>query len=160
MPLSAEDLAESVHRICAGLDRMMCNKKFRGDLALIKCFKEANKLREAIQGVLPLGVRTTQPGQKAKARGTVEELVWYAKQLSLPASDGSWFFDKMLQFGWKVNGQDVRDWKAVMRNWQRIGCMASQKIAAARANGQAPQESLAMKQTRRLFREIDNLNLP
>ncbi len=82
-------------------------------------------LQKAITVELP-GMESTQ---KSKARATLDELRAYCVELGLPADDGDGFYDKMLQTGWKVNKQAVRDVFATIRNWKRIGCMPSQIVA-------------------------------
>lgn len=48
----------------------------------------------------------------------MDECVSYAVERGMPATDGSWFFDRGLSSGWKNGGQPIKDWKATFRTWQ------------------------------------------
>jgi len=78
-----------------------------------------------------------KPDPKKKARGTIAELEAFAKEIGLPASDGTATYLGLEEKGWK----DVKDWKARMRRWKLCGYHPSQK-APAKTNGHrhAPHE--------------------
>jgi hypothetical protein len=77
-------------------------------------------------------VRLKNTYSLTRARGTVEEISAFCVSVGLPASDGEWFFDHCEGNGW-INGKSpIRDWRATIRSWKAIHCMASQK---ARING-------------------------
>jgi len=78
-------------------------------------------------------------GKEQKGRGTRDELRSYAVEISLPDSDGDFFFDHMEEGGWTRSGQPIKDWRAAMRKWKAAGWLPSQKASqtkhAAYANG-------------------------
>lgn len=83
---------------------------------------------------LPLAAKVN-PAKKA--RGTQEEILTYAAELSLTANDATWFFEKMMENDWKVGKQPVKCWKGRMRTWKAGDFFPSQKQQQPR-NG-APQ---------------------
>jgi hypothetical protein len=72
-------------------------------------------------------------GKPRKDRGTAEEVTEYFAALSLPVSDGEWFFAKCEGSEWSNNGQSIKDWKATVRSWKAAGYLPSQKVNTARA---------------------------
>ncbi|MDZ4287380.1 MAG: hypothetical protein U0984_05450 [Prosthecobacter sp.] len=64
---------------------------------------------------------------KAKTRGTRDEVIAYAVELGLPASDGEWFWAKCEGSGWRNDGHAIKDWQATMRAWKLAGYMTSQR---------------------------------
>lgn len=49
-----------------------------------------------------------------------EDVLVYAREISLSDSEAAKFFDHFQSNGWKVSGKSsMRDWKAALRNWQR-----------------------------------------
>lgn len=65
--------------------------------------------------------------KKSKGKGTLDELKAYSVEIGMPASDGEWCFDKWEGNGWKNDGKQIADWKATMRAWKKVNCLASQK---------------------------------
>jgi len=65
---------------------------------------------------------------KPKSKPVSEkEVIDYCKSLSLPTSDGSYFWNKWLGNGFRNAGQPMRDWQAVIRSWRNAGHLPSQK---------------------------------
>jgi len=53
-------------------------------------------------------------------KATKDECIQYAKDIGMFESFGEFFFDKMIERGWKGGkNKPVKDWKATMRNWSR-----------------------------------------
>jgi uncharacterized protein YdaU (DUF1376 family) len=75
---------------------------------------------------------------RAAGRGTKEELVAYALELGLQASDGEFMFQHWTANGWKNGNASSKDWKAGMRKWKQGGWMPSQKVNGNRPNGTKP----------------------
>lgn len=159
LPVDAQELTAKVSELWKVAELLFRESAFAADGRFRRLHTVAQELFSATQGMLPLGSELPKNKPKLKARADQGQIVWYCKARGLPASDGDWFYDKMLQSGWKYGSQDVKDWQACIRNWERLRVFPSQKMAAARANGQAPPESMVMKQTRKLFKEIDGMNL-
>jgi hypothetical protein len=65
----------------------------------------------------------------SKAKGTLDQLRTYAKEIGLPESDGESRF-----YGWEANGwmtgkNRIKDWKAAMRTWKANRWLPSQQTA-------------------------------
>lgn len=56
---------------------------------------------------------------KNKKKGTLEEVVEYARELGLPRSDGEFLFDYWESNGWKLKNQPIADWRAALRTRKR-----------------------------------------
>lgn len=54
------------------------------------------------------------PGDGKPTAGEVEE---YAASLGYPGFVGKVFIDYYEERGWKINGEPIRDWRALMRKW-------------------------------------------
>lgn len=76
--------------------------------------------------------------ERAAGRGTKEELVAYAIEIGLQASDGEFMFDHWTANGWKNGNAPSKDWKAGMQKWKRGGWMPSQKVSGNRSNAPKP----------------------
>lgn len=74
-------------------------------------------------GLLP----AEPPPEKAKARGTLEEVIEYFATIKLPESDARYMFNKWESTGWLNGKAKIKDWKATARSWQSAGYMPSQK---------------------------------
>jgi hypothetical protein len=68
--------------------------------------------------------------KKTKARGTIEEVVEFAKSIGLPESDGEYLFHKWEGNGWTNGGSPVKNWKATIRSWVKGKFLPSQKAPA------------------------------
>jgi hypothetical protein len=91
-------------------------------------YAEAEAEAEA-EALLPTeSTKTPKVKGSSLARAKDEqEIVNFVKSINLPASDGEWFWNKCEGNGWKNDGKPIVNWKATIRSWVRIGCMASQK---------------------------------
>jgi len=70
----------------------------------------------------------TTPDKKAASRPlSCHEVEAYAKELGMPASDGTAFWDAKEGNGWKNGRNPVKDWRATFRNWKSNGYHPSQK---------------------------------
>lgn len=63
----------------------------------------------------------------SKAKGTLEEVKAFCKELNLPESDATWFFYKCEGTGWTNGGHPIKDWKATIRAWRAALYLPSQK---------------------------------
>jgi hypothetical protein len=63
----------------------------------------------------------------SKRKGTEEELRAYAFEIGLLKSDGSYLCDKWEGNGWTNDGKPIKDWRATMRSWKRLGILPSQR---------------------------------
>lgn len=64
---------------------------------------------------------------KKKGKASYEEVKAFCSGLSLPASDGEWFWNKCEGNGWANGGKPIRDWRATIRSWKAAGYLPSQK---------------------------------
>lgn len=71
--------------------------------------------------------------ERSAGSGTKEELVAYAVEIGLQASDGEFMFNHWTANGWKNGHAPSRDWRAGIRKWQQSGWMPSQKAKTATA---------------------------
>jgi len=79
------------------------------------------------------------PERVAKDKCTQAQAEAYAVEIKLPASDGTWYYDKMLASGWKNGGHGVKDWKATIRTWKaKGGIFPSQKTPELTPAGHVP----------------------
>lgn len=69
----------------------------------------------------------TRDGETGEARGSLSEVIDYAKSRGLPASDGEHFFNSMEAGGWTRNSKKIKNWQACFRTWQSGGYLPSQK---------------------------------
>jgi hypothetical protein len=84
-----------------------------------------------------------------KARGTLGDVVSFAEELGMPASDGESCWHKWEGNGWKNGANQIKDWKATVRSWKAAGYLPSQKITTFPKNtrdrtGEYPQEKLEL----------------
>jgi hypothetical protein len=66
-------------------------------------------------------------GANGPAQGSLEEFRAYAASLGLSENDGEYLFEHFMGNGWKTGGNQVHDWKAIMRSWKAAGYLPSQK---------------------------------
>lgn len=79
----------------------------------------------------PIG---TYQGTKREGRASREsDVIAYALTLSLPKSDGEYFWNTQEAGGWKRSGKAIIDWKACLRAWKSGGWLPSQKNNPLRA---------------------------
>lgn len=89
---------------------------------------DAMALRSILDGKEIDSLLPAEPPQvKAKARGTLEEVIEYFATLKLPESDARFMHAKWEGNGWKNGMSAIKDWKATARAWQFGGYMPSQK---------------------------------
>jgi hypothetical protein len=62
-----------------------------------------------------------------KRKGTEEQLRAYATEIGLLKSDGSYLCDKWQGNGWTNDGKPIKDGRATMRSWKRLGILPSQR---------------------------------
>lgn len=82
--------------------------------------------------------KETEALKSNKARGTLEEVVSFCREVELPASDGESCFHKWEANGWKNGGSVILDWRSTIRSWKAAGYMPSQK-AQGRGKATATQ---------------------
>src|SRR5262249_25587256 len=58
---------------------------------------------------------------------SLDEIERYCAERGLPESDAKWLHDHWMGNGFKVKGQPIVDWQAVLRNWQVSGYLPSQR---------------------------------
>lgn len=56
--------------------------------------------------------------RKRFIKPTAQEVAAYAKEISLPSSEGRGFYDYQESKGWKVGTAPMVDWRASMRTWK------------------------------------------
>ncbi len=112
-------------------------------------FKEfARGFKGASKGLAsPIGIGNGKGTGKERGvqRGKPEseqEVIDYLLSLSLPKSDGEYFWNHWEGNGWQNGGKSIQDWKATVRSWKAAGHCPSQKPATA-SNGQKPWQSAA-----------------
>lgn len=64
---------------------------------------------------------------KKKGKASYEEVKAFCSELSIPVSDGEWFWNKCEGNGWTNGGKPIRDWRATIRSWKAAGYLPSQK---------------------------------
>ena len=70
--------------------------------------------------------------QPAKSQPESEQAVTdYCASLSLPRSDGEYFWNKWIGNGFRNNHEAMRDWKGVIRSWKAAGHCPSQNKKSA-----------------------------
>lgn len=75
-----------------------------------------------------VGIKVDTKKRSRKARpASIEEVEAFAKELGMPASDGSAFWYGKEGNGWKNGSNPVKDWRATFRNWKQNGHLASQR---------------------------------
>lgn len=83
--------------------------------------------------------KETSNASSMKSKASENELVAYAKELNLPASDGSYLFDKWEGCGWMNGKNPIKCWRATFRQFKKGGWLPSQK------NGQAQPAIIARR---------------
>lgn len=85
----------------------------------------------------------------SKARGSMEELKSYAREIGLPESDGEYLFNSWESGGWLRGSKKIKDWQAAMRAWKSGGYMPSQKNGGSgkfgTAGGAGSEDDIAAK---------------
>jgi len=64
---------------------------------------------------------------KRQDRCTQEECSAFCASLGLPASDAEYLFNHWEGYAWRNSGQQIKDWKAVIRSWMAAGYLPSQR---------------------------------
>lgn len=134
---------------------------FCGQEPLYREFVE--DLRGLKKAALSIPGCSTEP----KARGSIDDISAYCREVGLTEMDGGWFFDKCEGCGW-VNGRNkIADWRATVRAWKAIGVFPSQKQGPAPRNGYNSQPAvtnnapidrmIALKEFERVEARIKNL---
>lgn len=88
---------------------------------------------------LPLAAKVNL---KKRARGSLVEMEGFAAEIGLPKSDGEYFFHKMIAQDWKINGREIKDWRAAVRQWKAGKYLPSQKTESVRKSTEAPGVTL------------------
>jgi hypothetical protein len=70
---------------------------------------------------------STKKQTKTNRKGTESDLMTYATEIGLPASDGATCYAKWEGNGWTNGGKAIKCWKATMRSWKLQHYMPSQK---------------------------------
>jgi len=74
------------------------------------------------------GQKVEDRGQREKARARdIDEVVEFALEQGMPATDGEWFFETMQAGGWMRGKSRIKDWRAHFRSWKQQKYLASQK---------------------------------
>ena len=130
-----DDEIEAYHALC---ERNRANGKAGGRRKRTQSQPSGNPVatqmggqNEANHKPLTINHELSTKVDKAAARGTKEELVAYAIELGLQASDGDFMFENWSANGWKNGNAASKDWKAGMRKWKQGGWMPSQKAKTA-----------------------------
>jgi hypothetical protein len=64
--------------------------------------------------------RVTQADAEYRVPKHLNDVLVYAQNINLPASEAEKFFDHFTSNGWRVGGRTaMKDWKAALRNWTR-----------------------------------------
>lgn len=83
---------------------------------------------------LPLAAKVNE---KKKARGEQIDIVDYCNEIGLSDDDAEWFWLKMNENDWTVGAgkqkQQVKDWRARVRQWKLMNIFPSQKNGATAA---------------------------
>lgn len=101
---------------------------------------DALAIRAILDGKDEGGLFPAEPEPiKAKARGTLADILAYCDELQVPHSDGEWFFAKCEGSGWKNGGSSIKDWKGVMRSWKIARYLPSLKQTNGSASPAQPR---------------------
>lgn len=76
-----------------------------------------------------IGIEEKKESLSSKRKGSEADCKAYAKELGLPETDGTWFFDSMEAGGWTRGGKPLKDWKAHLRSYKQQGWLPSLKNA-------------------------------
>lgn len=124
-PAIPEDARAKIHTLAVLAKRLMSSDEDLG---------ENEEFRFLTRQLLKLDEQLTQaalPGfaelPSAKARGTLKQVQEYCLERKLTAQDAEWFFNKCEGVGWKISNNAIKDWKAVVRQWQAAGIFPSLK---------------------------------
>lgn len=73
------------------------------------------------------GRATKKVAKASKARGSLDEIKEFCKEIELPDSDADYLYHHWTSNDWINGNKKIKDWKATVRAWKAAGYLPSQK---------------------------------
>ncbi len=67
------------------------------------------------------------PASSSSSASSLQEVREFTRGEGICESDAEWFWHKCEGSGWMNNGKSIKNWKAVLRSWQKAKYLPSQK---------------------------------
>lgn len=86
----------------------------------------------------PKKIKPPPDPKPPKDHADKDAVVAYCVEISLPASDGVFMFEKWEGNHWMNGGNKIKDWKAVIRSWRAASYLPSQKQGGNGSHSKQP----------------------